>query len=108
MPTYAASKAGVHAYSEALRAQLDGTGIEVCELVPPAVATTPEHAQRNSRALDLAEFATEVMDLLQANPTPHEILVKGVLMHRWAERDGTYDELVAQRSRALAMLPGRQ
>ncbi|GAA4556951.1 SDR family oxidoreductase [Planotetraspora kaengkrachanensis] len=108
MPTYAASKAGVHAYSEALRAQLDGTGIEVCELVPPAVATTPEQARRNPRALKLAEFATEVMDLLQADPTPQEILVKGVLMHRWAERDGTYDELVAQRSQALAMLPGRR
>jgi short-subunit dehydrogenase involved in D-alanine esterification of teichoic acids len=108
MPTYAASKAGVHAYSEALRAQLDGTGVQVSELVPPAVALTPEHAQHNPRALGLAEFATEVMDLLQADPTPHEILVKGVLMHRWAERDGTYDELVAQRSRALAMLPGRQ
>jgi hypothetical protein len=26
-------------------------------------------------------------------------------MHRWAERDGSYDELVAQRSKALAMLP---
>jgi uncharacterized oxidoreductase len=108
MPTYAASKAGVHAYSEALRAQLDGTGIEVCELVPPAVATTPEQARANPRALDLAEFATEVMDLLRGDPTPREILVKGVLMHRWAERDGTYDELVAQRSQALSMLPGRQ
>jgi short-subunit dehydrogenase involved in D-alanine esterification of teichoic acids len=89
MPTYAASKAAVHAYSEALRAQLDGTGVEVCELVPPAVATRPEAKQLNPRALDLADFATEVMDLLQASPTPHEILVKGVLMHRWAERDGT-------------------
>ncbi|MFB9831339.1 SDR family oxidoreductase [Actinoallomurus acaciae] len=108
MPTYAASKAGVHAYSEALRAQLDGTGVEVCELVPPAVATTPEVARSNPRALDLAEFATEVMDLLRTDPTPHEILVKGVLMHRWAERDGTYAELVAQRSQALAMLPGRR
>jgi uncharacterized oxidoreductase len=107
MPTYAASKAGVHAYSEALRAQLDGTGVEVAELVPPAVATLPEHAARNPRALALDDFATEVMDLLSANPTPHEILVKGVLMHRWAERDGTYDNLVAQRSQALAMLPGR-
>jgi uncharacterized oxidoreductase len=108
MPTYAASKAGVHAYSEALRAQLDGTGVEVAELVPPAVATLPEHAQRNPHALPLADFATEVMDLLQANPTPHEILVRGVLMHRWAERDGTYDDLVAQRAQALAMLPGRK
>jgi uncharacterized oxidoreductase len=108
MPTYAASKAGVHAYSEALRAQLAGTGVEVAELVPPAVATLPEHAQRNPRALPLDGFATEVMDLLQASPTPHEILVQGVLMHRWAERDGTYDDLVAQRAQALAMLPGRQ
>ena len=108
MPTYAASKAGVHAYSEALRAQLDGTGVEVTELIPPAVATTPEQAQLNPRALDLAEFATEVMDLLRTDPTPHEILVQGVQMHRWAERDGTYAELVAQRSQALAMLPGRR
>jgi uncharacterized oxidoreductase len=108
MPTYAASKAAVHAYSEALRAQLDGTGIDVSELIPPAVATRPETKQRNPRALDLADFATEVMDLLQANPTPHEILVKGVMMHRWAERDGTYDDLVAQRSQSLSMFPGRQ
>jgi short-subunit dehydrogenase involved in D-alanine esterification of teichoic acids len=108
MPTYAASKAAVHAYSEALRAQLDGTGVEVSELIPPAVATTPEQARVNPRALDLAEFATEVMDLLQTDPTPREILVKGVLMHRWAERDGTYDDLVAQRSQALSMLPSRQ
>jgi uncharacterized oxidoreductase len=48
------------------------------------------------------------MDLLQTNPTPHEILVKAVLTHRWAKHDGTYAELVAQRSKALAMLPGRQ
>jgi short-subunit dehydrogenase involved in D-alanine esterification of teichoic acids len=107
MPTYAASKAGVHAYSEALRAQLAGTGVEVAELVPPAVATTPEQAQANPRALDLAAFAGEVMDLLGTEPTPPEILVRGVLMHRWAERDGTYADLVAQRSQALAMLPGR-
>ncbi|MEV4068307.1 SDR family oxidoreductase [Nonomuraea fuscirosea] len=105
MPTYAASKAAVHAYSEALRAQLAGTGVEVAELVPPAVATGMGGA--NPRALALDDFATEVMDLLAQDPTPDEILVRGVLMHRWAERDGTYDELVAQRSQALATLPGR-
>src|SRR3954447_23868858 len=73
MPTYAASKAAVHAYTEALRAQLNGTGIEVAELVPPAVATVPEAKQTNPHALDLADFATEVMDLLKADPIPHEI-----------------------------------
>ncbi|MFE9558889.1 SDR family oxidoreductase [Streptomyces sp. NPDC006692] len=107
MPTYAASKAAVHAYSEALRAQLDGTGVGVVELVPPAVATAGQE-KVNPQALPLDDFATEVMRLLSQNPTPDEILVERVHTHRWAERDGTYDDLVAQRSRALAMLPGRQ
>lgn len=107
MPTYGASKAAVHAYTEALRAQLDGTGIEVAELVPPAVATTPEVKQVNPAALDLDDFVDEVVSQLAENPTPHELLVEGVRAHRWAERDGTYAELVARRSQALSMLPGR-
>ncbi|MET9566200.1 SDR family oxidoreductase [Streptomyces tauricus] len=107
MPTYAASKAAVHAYSEALRAQLDGTGVSVVELVPPAVATAGQE-KVNPHTLPLDDFATEVMHLLSQDPTPREIVVKAALMHRWAERDGTYDDLVAQRSRALAMLPGRE
>jgi uncharacterized oxidoreductase len=107
MPSYAASKAAVHAYSEALRAQLDGTGVGVVELVPSAVATAGQE-KVNPHALPLGDFADEVMQLLAQTPTPDEILVERVLMHRWAERDGTYDDLVAQRSQALAMLPSRQ
>ena len=72
------------------------------------MATSPEQLRANPRALPLEDFATEVMDLLRTDPTPRELLVQGVLMHRWAERDGSYDELVAQRSQALSMLPGRQ
>jgi len=107
MASYGASKAAVHAYSEALRAQLAGTGVTVHELVPPAVATTPEAKRMNPASLDLDAYLDEVVGLLSADPTPDEILVEGVRMHRWAERDGTYAELVAQRSRALAILPGR-
>lgn len=107
MPTYAASKAAVHAYSEALRAQLAGTGVHVAELVPPAVATAGQD-DVNPHALPLGDFVTEVMELLGQEPTPDEILVDRVQMHRWAERDGTYADLVAQRSQALAtLLPGR-
>lgn len=105
MPTYAASKAAVHAYSEALRAQLDGTGVDVVELVPPAVATAGQE-KVNPHALPLDDFATEVMQLLSQDPTPHEILVKAVHLHRWAERDGTYAALVAQRSQALDSMRG--
>ncbi|WIE55370.1 SDR family NAD(P)-dependent oxidoreductase [Curtobacterium sp. MCBD17_003] len=106
MASYAASKAGVHAYSEALRAQLAGTGVAVTELVPPAV-DTGEQGAVNPAALPLEGFLDEVTDLLTQGPTPHEILVQGVQMHRWAERDGTYADLVARRSAALANLPGR-
>jgi len=107
MATYGASKAAVHAYSEALRAQLAGTGVDVIELVPPAVATTPQQREMNPAALDLDDYLDEVTELLAAEPAPREVLVKGVQMHRWAERDGTYDQLVAQRSQALSRLPGR-
>jgi short-subunit dehydrogenase involved in D-alanine esterification of teichoic acids len=69
MPSYAASKAAVHAYSEALRAQLDGTGVGVVELVPPAVATGGQE-RANPHALALDDFATEVMHLLSQDPTP--------------------------------------
>lgn len=106
MPTYGASKAGVHAYTESLRAQLVGTGIEVAEIVPPAVATAGQE-KVNPAALPLGAYLDEVMTLLAENPTPNEILVQGVLQHRWAEREGTYADLVARRSQALANLPGR-
>jgi len=106
MPSYAASKAGVHAYTEALRAQLAGTGIEVAEIVPPAVATAGQE-RVNPAALPLPGYLDEVMALLSADPTPPEVLVEGVRMHRWAERDGTYAELVARRSQSLSTLPGR-
>ena len=58
MPTYGATKAAVHAYSEALRAQLAGTGVEVAELVPPAVAT--RIGSSNPHALALDALAGEV------------------------------------------------
>ena len=106
MPSYGASKAGVHAYTESLRAQLAGTGVEVVELVPPAVATAGQE-KINPAALGLDAYLDEVLELLAEQPTPHEILVKGVQMHRWAERDGTYTELVNRRSQSLITLPGR-
>jgi uncharacterized oxidoreductase len=105
MPTYGASKAGVHAYSEALRPQLAGVGVRVTELVPPAVATEAQ-AGMNPAALPLDDYLDEVIGLITAPDAPDEIVVEAAQRLRWAERDGTYDELLAQRSQALAMLPG--
>lgn len=106
MPTYGASKAGVHSYTESLRAQLVGTGIEVAEIVPPAVAT-PAMAKLNPAAVPVDAYLDEVMELLAAEPTAREIIVKGALSLRWAERDGTYAELLERRSQSLNTLPNR-
>jgi uncharacterized oxidoreductase len=106
MPTYGATKAAVHSYTESLRAHLAGTGIEVAELVPPAVAT-PAMAKLNPAAVPVDEYLDEVMELLAEEPTAREIIVKGALALRWAERDGTYAELLERRSAPLQNLPGR-
>ena len=106
MPTYGASKAGVHAYTESLRAQLAGTGVEVTELIPPAVATAGQE-KLNPAALPLDDFLDEVIALVTVNPTPNEITVQAAQRLRWAERDGTYIELLQHRTQAaMAMLPG--
>ncbi|MDO9398885.1 MAG: SDR family NAD(P)-dependent oxidoreductase [Herbiconiux sp.] len=106
MASYGASKAGVHAYTEALRPQLAGTGVTVTELVPPAVATAGQE-RVNPAALPLDDFLDEALGLLTLTPTPNEIVVQAAQRLRWAERDGTYAELLAARSRALDDLPGR-
>jgi len=38
-PVYSASKAGVHAYTQALRLQLEDTNVKVFEVIPPGVNT---------------------------------------------------------------------
>lgn len=38
-PLYCATKAAIHSFTQSLRAQLEGTGISVIELAPPAVET---------------------------------------------------------------------
>ena len=39
MPVYSATKAAVHSYTQSLRFQLEDSGVEVIELMPPAVQT---------------------------------------------------------------------
>jgi len=38
-PIYSASKAAIHAYTQSLRFQLENTGVEVIDLMPPAIKT---------------------------------------------------------------------
>jgi uncharacterized oxidoreductase len=72
MPVYSATKAGVHAFSMALRHQLLGAGIKVFEVVPPMVDTelNPEgRAKRGGFKAGLAPetFVAAVMKGLEAD-----------------------------------------
>jgi uncharacterized oxidoreductase len=98
-PTYSATKAAIHSWSQSLRAQLRETRVEVIELAPPAVATElmPGH-DADPRSMPLDAYISEVMKLLEANPDAHEILVERVKPLRFAERDGKHDEMFAMLS----------
>lgn len=95
-PTYSATKAAIHSWSQSLRAQLRETGVEVIELAPPAVATElmPGH-DHDARSMPLDAYIAEVMSLIEANPDAPEILVERVKPLRFAERDGRHAEMFA-------------
>ncbi len=91
-PTYSATKAAIHSYTQALRHSLQGR-VEVIELAPPAVQTdlTPGQATREGY-LPLDDFADEAIRLWQQQPTPAEINVERVGFLRFAEREGKVSE----------------
>lgn len=65
-PVYSATKAGIHAFSMALRHQLSGVGIKVIEVIPPAVDTELNQEGRSRRGnyrpdVKPGEFVVAVM-----------------------------------------------
>jgi uncharacterized oxidoreductase len=94
-PTYNATKAAMHSYTQALRAQLAGK-VEMIELIPPAVQTdlTPGQSTREGY-MPLDDFIGEVMGLFAVEPTPREIAVERVGFLRRAEAEGRYDSTFA-------------
>ena len=89
-PTYCATKAAVHSYTESLRHQLRETSVEVLELAPPYVATElmGGHQAVDPRAMPLGEFIKEVMEILTHQPDATEILVKRVEPLRFSSVGG--------------------
>ncbi len=89
-PTYCATKAAVHSYTESLRYQLKDTKIEVKELIPPYVATAlmGERQTNDPNAMPLGEFIKEVMEIVKTQPTVTEIAVARVRPLRAAAEGG--------------------
>jgi uncharacterized oxidoreductase len=92
-PTYNATKAAIHLYTIALRRQLQGTTVEVLELIPPHVQTDimPGNAE-NPHAMPLADFIAETMAVFQQQPTPPEIKVQRLKFLRDAEAEGRFEQ----------------
>jgi len=85
-PTYSATKAAIHSWSQSLRYQLKGSSVEVLELAPPYVQTEllGPHQKSDPRAMPLDAFIDETMQILETQPQAKEILVKNVHPLRFA------------------------
>jgi uncharacterized oxidoreductase len=94
-PSYCATKAAIHSWTQSLRYQLRDTPVEVLEIAPPYVQTelTGRFQAEDPNAMPLGEYVSEVMRLLEDPPASGEILVERVRSRRFAERNGTYDQL---------------
>ena len=88
-PTYCATKAAIHSWTQSLRYQLKGTNVQVMELVPPYVQTEllGKHQLSDPNAMPLAEFISEVIGILKSQPDAREVLVQRVLPLRFSAED---------------------
>ncbi|WP_036143158.1 SDR family oxidoreductase [Luteibacter sp. 9135] len=97
-PTYCATKAAIHSYSNSLRYQLRNSNVQVMELVPPYVQTElmGEQQKNDPNAMPLDAFIAEVMRLIESQPDAHEILVERVKPLRFAEASGNFEAFFQQ------------
>jgi uncharacterized oxidoreductase len=103
-PTYCATKAAIHSYTQSLRYQLKDTKVQVMELPPPWVQTElmgPWQATE-ARAMPLKEFISEVMNIIKTKPDVTEILVERVGFLRNAEARGGYEATFKQFNDAMS------
>ena len=91
-PTYCATKAAIHSWSQSLRYQLQDTAVEVLEWIPPYVQTElmGERQASDPNAMPLKEFIAESMEILRTQPEATEICVKRVDPLRHAAANGHY------------------
>lgn len=69
MPIYCATKAGLHSFTLSARHALKSKGIEVIEIIPPAVATDLGGPGLHTGATPVDEFAGAVMHQLAEHKT---------------------------------------
>ncbi|OJZ64521.1 oxidoreductase [Mycobacterium paraffinicum] len=94
-PTYCATKAALHSYTESLRHQLHDTAVEVVEIIPPRVETDMQSVLGSAgHVMALDSFVAETLSLLCQSDAA-EVVVDAARRVRFAARDGRYDETFA-------------
>jgi uncharacterized oxidoreductase len=104
-PTYCATKAAIHSYTQSLRWQLQGSTVEVLELIPPYVATRLLDGAYDPHAMPLDRFLAEAMEILKTQPTAAEICVENVKPLRFAAESGRYDAIFRRLNEARGNVP---
>ncbi|WJY14579.1 SDR family oxidoreductase [Pectobacteriaceae bacterium CE90] len=93
-PTYCATKAALHSYTQSLRCQLRNGPVQVIEIIPPWVQTGLQGEWGfDPQAMPLQAFISETMMLLSSQPTAGEIVVQRAQPFRFAQRNGNYEVL---------------
>jgi uncharacterized oxidoreductase len=97
-PTYSATKAAIHSYTQSLRYQLRDTSVQVIELIPPYVQThlQGERQASDPHAMPLMDYINESMGILEHSPDATEILVERVKRQRFAQATGNYEAVFNQ------------
>ncbi|HEX4067224.1 MAG TPA: SDR family NAD(P)-dependent oxidoreductase [Acidobacteriaceae bacterium] len=97
-PSYCATKAAIHSWTQSLRYQLRDTAVEVLEIVPPYVQTelTGRFQAEDPNAMPLTDYIRETVAELKNRPSSGEILVERVRSRRFAEQNGNYDGFFAE------------
>lgn len=109
-PTYCATKAAIHSYTQSLRYQLKASNVQVLELAPPYVQTGLMGTWQASdpHAMPLKDFIAEVMRILTDTPDATEVLVERVKPLRFAEANGGYDGFFKTFNDGMAAVLGPQ
>ncbi len=103
-PTYCATKAAIHSYTQSLRYQLKDTAIKVIEIIPPWVATElMGPVPSDPRAMPLDKFIAETMSLLGTDAD--EISVENVKYLRNAAATGNEAAFFKKFNDAMSQTP---
>lgn len=96
LPSYCASKAAIHSYTQSLRYQLRDSSLQVIEIMPPWVQTELQGERgMNPKAMPLSDYISETMAVLKNSPNVVEIVSDRAKAMRYAER-GDYDSFFSK------------